>query len=82
MIARLIDWSARNLLLVFFVGGFAAAAGVYALAHLPLDANYVLVQPEKEKEVEESVLWTPRRAHRVLALTDYRHRSIILLRID
>ena len=52
------------------------------IGDLPLDANYVLVQPEKEKEVEESVLWTPRRAHRVLALTDYRHRSIILLRID
>ena len=38
MIARLIAWSARNLLLVFFGAGFAAAAGVYALAHLPLDA--------------------------------------------
>jgi len=38
MIARLIAWSARNLLLVFFSAGFAAAAGIYALAHLPLDA--------------------------------------------
>ncbi len=38
MIARLINWSARNLLLVFFGTGFAAAAGIYALAHLPLDA--------------------------------------------
>jgi Cu(I)/Ag(I) efflux system membrane protein CusA/SilA len=38
MIARLIAWSARNLLLVFFGAGFAAAAGIYALAHLPLDA--------------------------------------------
>ena len=38
MIARLIAWSARNLLLVFFATGFAAAAGLYALAHLPLDA--------------------------------------------
>ncbi|HMI00115.1 MAG TPA: CusA/CzcA family heavy metal efflux RND transporter, partial [Bradyrhizobium sp.] len=28
----------RNLLLVFFGAGFAAAAGIYALAHLPLDA--------------------------------------------
>ena len=49
---------------------------------LPLDASYVLVQPEKEKEVEESVRWAPRRAHRVFGLTDYRHRSIILLKID
>ncbi|MBB5053519.1 Cu(I)/Ag(I) efflux system membrane protein CusA/SilA [Afipia massiliensis] len=38
MIARLISWSARNLLLVFFGAGFAIAAGIYALAHLPLDA--------------------------------------------
>src|SRR3984893_12737133 len=38
MIARLIAWSARNLLLVFFGAGFAAAAGIYALAHLPLDS--------------------------------------------
>ncbi|HEY0327464.1 MAG TPA: CusA/CzcA family heavy metal efflux RND transporter [Rhodopseudomonas sp.] len=38
MIARLIAWSARNLLLVLFGAGFAAAAGLYALAHLPLDA--------------------------------------------
>jgi len=38
MIARLIAWSARNLMLVFFGTGFAAAAGLYGLAHLPLDA--------------------------------------------
>ncbi len=38
MIARLIAWSARNLLLVFFGTTFAAAGGLYALAHLPLDA--------------------------------------------
>jgi Cu(I)/Ag(I) efflux system membrane protein CusA/SilA len=38
MIARLIAWSARNLLVVFFGTTFAAAAGLYALAHLPLDA--------------------------------------------
>lgn len=38
MIARIINWSARNLLLVLFGAGFAAAAGIYALVHLPLDA--------------------------------------------
>jgi Cu(I)/Ag(I) efflux system membrane protein CusA/SilA len=38
MIARIIAWSARNLLLVLFGSGFAAAAGLYALLHLPLDA--------------------------------------------
>jgi copper/silver efflux system protein len=38
MIARIIAWSARNLLLVLFGTGFAAAAGLWALLHLPLDA--------------------------------------------
>ena len=38
MIAHIIAWSARNLLLVLFGTGFAAAAGLYALVHLPLDA--------------------------------------------
>src|ERR1700752_5180110 len=38
MIARLIAWSARNLLLVLFGTGFAAAAGLWALLYLPLDA--------------------------------------------
>lgn len=38
MIARIIAWSARNLLLVLFGTGFAVAAGLYALLHLPLDA--------------------------------------------
>ena len=38
MIGRLIAWSARNLLLVLFGSGLAAAAGFYALLHLPVDA--------------------------------------------
>ena len=38
MIARLIAWSARNLVLVFIGTVFAVAAGVYALRTLPLDA--------------------------------------------
>src|SRR5215475_282557 len=38
MIARLIAWSARNLLLIFIGTAFAVAAGVYALRTLPLDA--------------------------------------------
>ena len=38
MIAKLIAWSARNLLLVFFAATFAAGAGVYAVKTLPLDA--------------------------------------------
>jgi Cu(I)/Ag(I) efflux system membrane protein CusA/SilA len=38
MIARLIGWSARNLMLIFIGTVFAVAAGIYALRHLPLDA--------------------------------------------
>ncbi len=38
MIARLIGWSARNLVLVFIGTVFAIAAGLYALRTLPLDA--------------------------------------------
>ena len=38
MIARLIDWSARNLMLVLTGAVFAVAAGVYSLQHSALDA--------------------------------------------
>jgi Cu(I)/Ag(I) efflux system membrane protein CusA/SilA len=38
VIARLIAWSARNLVLVFFAAALATAAGVYAVRTLPLDA--------------------------------------------
>src|SRR5947208_2520191 len=38
MIARLIDWSARNLMLVLIGAVFAVTSGVYALQHSALDA--------------------------------------------
>ena len=38
MIARLISWSARNLVLVLIGTIFAVVAGVLSLRHLPLDA--------------------------------------------
>lgn len=38
MIANLISWSARNLLLVFVSAALAVAGGLYALRSLPLDA--------------------------------------------
>src|SRR6476661_1195973 len=38
MIARLIAWSARNLMLIMIGTAFAVGGGLYALAHLPLDA--------------------------------------------
>lgn len=38
MIARLIDWSARNIVLVLIGTVFSTLAGVYAVTRLPLDA--------------------------------------------
>ena len=38
MIARLIRWSASNLVLVILGAGLAIGAGLYAVAHVPLDA--------------------------------------------
>lgn len=38
MIAKLIVWSARNLVLVLFAAAVAVASGVYAIRTLPLDA--------------------------------------------
>jgi Cu(I)/Ag(I) efflux system membrane protein CusA/SilA len=38
MIARIIDWSARNIVIVLIATFMAAAGGIYALKHLPLDA--------------------------------------------
>ncbi len=38
MIARLIAWSAKNLVLVFIATAFAVVAGVWAVRTLPLDA--------------------------------------------
>ena len=38
MIARLIEWSTRNIMLVMIGVVFMVAAGLYALRHLPLDA--------------------------------------------
>ena len=38
MIARIIDWSARNIMIVLIATLLAVAGGIYALRHLPLDA--------------------------------------------
>ena len=38
MIARIIEWSARNIMLVLIATVLAVAGGIYALRHLPLDA--------------------------------------------
>ena len=65
MIARVIAWSARNLLLVLFGTGFAAAAGFYALLHLPLDAIPDTLAAWQRREPEAN--WTSVLVSRHLA---------------
>ena len=48
---------------------------------LPLSARYVLVQPEREREVMESPKWAPLRAQPLERITDYRKRTVILMKI-
>ncbi|MGB7317136.1 MAG: CusA/CzcA family heavy metal efflux RND transporter, partial [Planktotalea sp.] len=38
MISKIIEWSARNLVLIFFATALTIAAGIYAVRTLPLDA--------------------------------------------
>ena len=38
MIARIIEWSTRNIMIVLIATALAIAGGIYALRHLPLDA--------------------------------------------
>ncbi len=38
MIPRIIEWSARNLIIIFFASVMAVGAGIYAIRTLPLDA--------------------------------------------
>jgi hypothetical protein len=66
---------------IFF---YMRAKLVYAgeVDEVPVDARYLLVRPEREQEVIESNRWVPRRPHRIMRSTDYRKKSIVLLKID
>jgi 4-amino-4-deoxy-L-arabinose transferase-like glycosyltransferase len=57
---------------------------IYAktVEEIPTTAVYLLVREERDHGVLQSDRWVPRRAHRVLKLTDYRKESILLLKID
>jgi 4-amino-4-deoxy-L-arabinose transferase-like glycosyltransferase len=54
---------------------------VSRLNDVPPDARYLLVQPERERELMESERWLPRRAKPVERVTDYRKRTVILARV-
>ena len=48
---------------------------------VPADARYLLVQEPREREVVESERWSPRQAHPIQRLTDYRKRTVVLVKI-
>ena len=54
---------------------------VNRLDQVPATARYLLIQPEKEREVTESDRWLPRRPHAIQRVTDYRKKTVILARI-
>jgi 4-amino-4-deoxy-L-arabinose transferase-like glycosyltransferase len=54
---------------------------VNRLEELPASARYLLVQPEREREVMESQRWSPLRAQPIERITDYRKHTIILARV-
>jgi 4-amino-4-deoxy-L-arabinose transferase-like glycosyltransferase len=56
---------------------------VYAsrLEDIPANAQYVLIQPERETEVMQSPRWAPRRAQAVQRITDYRKRTVVLAKV-
>lgn len=54
---------------------------VNRLDEVPTGARYLLVQPEREREVMESERWSPLHARPIERITDYRKRTIILARV-
>jgi 4-amino-4-deoxy-L-arabinose transferase-like glycosyltransferase len=54
---------------------------VNRLEEVPLNARYVLLQPERERELTESPRWLPKRPEAIERITDYRNHTIVLARI-
>jgi 4-amino-4-deoxy-L-arabinose transferase-like glycosyltransferase len=48
---------------------------------VPLTGRYLLVQGGKERQVIASERWAPLQARPILTVTDYRKRTVILLRV-
>jgi 4-amino-4-deoxy-L-arabinose transferase-like glycosyltransferase len=48
---------------------------------VPLSARYLLVQPEKERQVVTSERWAPRHPRPILTVTDYRKQTVVLLQV-
>jgi 4-amino-4-deoxy-L-arabinose transferase-like glycosyltransferase len=54
---------------------------VNRLDEVPVSARYLLIQPEREREVTESQRWLPLHAQPIERITDYRKHTIILARV-
>jgi hypothetical protein len=54
---------------------------VSRLDEVPGSARYLLVQPQREREVLESERWSPLHAHPIKRMTDYRNQTVILLKV-
>jgi 4-amino-4-deoxy-L-arabinose transferase-like glycosyltransferase len=48
---------------------------------VPVNARYLLLQPEREQELMESERWLPERAKAIERITDYRSHTIVLAKI-
>ena len=48
---------------------------------VPLNARYLLVQPGKDQQVIASERWAPLHARSIFTVTDYRKRTVILLKV-
>jgi 4-amino-4-deoxy-L-arabinose transferase-like glycosyltransferase len=55
---------------------------VSQVEEVPREARYLLVQPAKEQQVIASQRWAPRHARSIFNVTDYRKRTVILLKIE
>jgi 4-amino-4-deoxy-L-arabinose transferase-like glycosyltransferase len=57
---------------------------VYAsrIEDVPVSARYLIVQPGKKEEAMKSERWSPRRVMPVSSFTDYRKRTVILLKVS
>ena len=54
---------------------------VNRLDEVPVNARYLLLQPERERELVESERWLPDRPKAIERITDYRNHTIVLARV-
>ena len=54
---------------------------VNRLEEVPANARYLLLQPERQREVLESQRWSPLRARGIERITDYRNHTVVLMKV-